>query len=366
LSHVELGFQPEGVLTMRTALTNEPRHNDFRVRSAFYQNVLAKVQAIPGVTAAGYTTFLPLTNRGGTSGFVIEGAPPLPPGQLNDANHRVVSRDYFRALGTPLLAGRYFHDLDGPDATPVAIVNESMAKQFWPGQDPLGRRFRMDDERQPWVTIVGVSASARQMGLDVAGRAEMYFPATQAFGAEGFYTPRDLAVKVAGNPLDFAAAVRQAVWSVDPDQAIADVQPLDWLVAKELTAQKEQLWLLGSFAGIALLLAAIGLYGLLSYLVVQRTRDLGLRMALGARRTQVLGSVMRQGLELVAIGLAVGTVGAAILTRVTESLLFGVKPGDLSTYAAVALVLAISGALACYVPAMRATRIDPAAALRSE
>ena len=366
LSHVELGFQPQGVLTVRTALTREARNGDFRVRREFYQHVLAKVQAIPGVTAAGYTTFLPLTNSGGTSEFFIEGAPPLPAGQANDANHRSVSRDYFRAIGTPLLAGRYFNDLDGPDSVPVAIINESMAKQFWPRQNPLGRRFRMDDEGQPWVTIVGVVASARQVELDLAGRAEMYFPSTQAFGAEGFYTPRDLAVKVSGNPLDFAADVRQAIWSVDRNQAISDVQPLAQLVAVRLTAQKEQLWLLASFAAISLLLAAIGLYGLLSYLVVQRTRDIGLRMALGARRRAVLAEVLRDGLKLVAAGLAVGIAGAAVLTRVTESLLFGVKPGDLATYGAVVFVLALTGAAACAVPAIRATRIDPAAALRSE
>jgi putative ABC transport system permease protein len=224
----------------------------------------------------------------------------------------------------------------------------------------------MGDERAPWVTIVGVVASARQVGLDVAGRAEMYFPATQAFGAEGYFTPRDLAVKVTADPLDFAIAVRAAVWSVDRSQTISDVQPLDRLVATRLTAQQEQLWLLASFAGIALLLAAIGLYGLLSYAVAQRTRDIGLRMALGAGRSRVLAAVLRQGLELVGIGLAVGLAGAALLTRVTERLLYGVKPGDVVTYAAVAVVLAATGALVCYVPALRATRIDPAVALRGE
>jgi putative ABC transport system permease protein len=366
LSHVDLGFQPQGVLTVRTGLARGVPYDDFRTRSSFYQRVLANVQAMPGVSAAGYTTFLPLTNRGGTSGFLIEGAPPLAPGQDNDANHRAVSRDYFRAIGTPLLAGRYFNDLDGPDATPVAIVNEAMAKQFWPGQSPLGRRFRMDADGQPWVTIVGVVASARQMGLDVAGRAEMYFPSTQAFGMQGYFTPRDLAVKVKGDPLTFATAVREAIWSVDRNQPVSDVQPLEWLVTKQLTAQKEQLWLLASFAAIALLLAAIGLYGLLSYLVLQRTRDIGLRMALGARRSAVMGEVLRQGLKLVAIGLALGMAGAALLTRVTESLLFGVKSSDAATYGVVAMVLVVTGTVACLVPALRATRIDPAIALRGE
>jgi predicted permease len=309
---------------------------------------------------------LPLTNSGGTSEFLIEGSPPLSFGQVNDANHRAVSPDYFRAIGTPLLAGRYFNDLDGPDSVPVAIVNESMAKQFWPGQNPLGRRFRMDDDGQPWVTIVGMVASARQMGLELAGRAEMYFPSTQEFGMQGYFTPRDLAIKVSGNPLDFAAAVRKAIWSVDRNQAISDVQPLEQLVSQRLTAQREQLWLLASFAGISLLLAAIGLYALLSFLVLQRTRDIGLRMALGARRSMVLGEVLRNGLKLVAMGLAVGIVGAAVLTRVTESLLFGVKSGDIATYGVVSLMLVLTGAVASAVPALRATRIDPAVALRGE
>lgn len=365
LSHVDLGFHPDGVLTLRTA-PSRTVYRDFTAHRLFYQRVLEKVQALPGVEAAGYTTFLPLTNRGGTSGIVVEGAPPPPPGRIDDANHRAVSPDYFRAIGTPLLAGRYFNNLDRPGSAPVAIINETMAKQFWPGQSPLGRRFRLDEPHQPWATVVGVVASARQMGLDVGGRAEMYFPSAQEFGSEGYFEPRDLAVKVKGNPLDYAAAVRQAVWSVDRNQPIADVQPLESLVAGEMASQKEQLWLLASFAVLSLLLAAIGLYGLLSHIVVQRTHDIGVRMALGARASQVLAAVMRQGLELVAVGLAAGLAGAAILMRVMQNLLYGVKAADLATYAAVALVLAATGALACYLPARRATRIDPMAALRSE
>jgi predicted permease len=367
LAHIELGFHPEGVLTVRTSLpSRRPPYREFAARHNFYQQVIAKVEAIPGVAAAGYTTFLPLTNRGGTSGFIIEGAPPLTPGQFNDANHRAVSSAYFRAVGTPLLAGRFFNDLDRPGSAPVAIVNEAMAKQYWPNQNPLGHRFRLDAEGEPWITVVGVVASARQFALDMGGRAEMYFPSSQEPGSEGYFAPRDLAVKVSGKPLDYAAAVRRAIWSVDPNQAIADVQPLDSLVKKELVAQKAQLWLLASFAGLALLLAAIGLYGLLSHVVLQRTRDIGLRMALGARQTQVLGKVMSEGLRLVAIGLAIGMAGAAALTRVMQSLLFGVGSGDAPTYLLVALILCAVAAIACYVPARRATRIDPMVALRME
>ena len=365
LAHVDLGFQPESVLTVRTSLKG-PAYSQFTARHSFYERVLANVEAIPGVQSAGYTTFLPLTNRGGTSTLIVEGAPPPPPGQIADANHRSVSADYFRAVGTPLVAGRHFGTQDRPDSAPVAIINEAMARQFWPHENPLGRRFHLDDRDQPWVTVVGIVASARQMGLDLTGRAEMYFPSTQPFGGQGYFTPRDLAIRVKGNPLDFAGSVRQAIWSVDRSEPVADVQPLEALVASELTAQRAQLWLLASYAGVALLLAAIGLYGLLSHFVVQRTRDIGVRMALGARESQVLVGVMRQGMALVAVGLAVGISGAAALARVMQSLLFGVQASDIATYAAVAWVLAVVGALACYVPARRAARIDPMVALRTE
>lgn len=365
LAHVDLGFRPESVLTLRTNL-NRNVYGRFLDRNSFYARVLANVAAIPGVMAAGYTTFLPLTNRGGTSGVIVEGAPELRPGDPDDANHRAVSPDYFRTIRTPLLAGRFFNELDREGSMPVAIVNDAMARQFWPGQNPLGRRFRMEEEGQPWVTVVGVVGSARQMGLDIAGRAEMYFPSAQSFGGQGFFQPRDLAVKVKGNPLDYASAVRQAIWSVDRLQTIADVQPLDRLVARDLAALRIQLWLLASFAALALLLAAIGLYGLLWHMVVQRTRDIGVRMALGARQSQVMAGVMRQGLALVAAGLALGMAGAAMLTRVIESLLFGVESDDALTYIACALLLIATGAAACYVPARRATRIDPMVALRMD
>jgi putative ABC transport system permease protein len=369
LAHVDLGFRPEGVLTLRTSLPLSSRtpYVQFPARNAFYQGVLERVEAIPGVISAGYTTFLPLTNRGGTTGFVVEGAPPLGSGERDDANHRVVSADYFETIGVRLVDGRFFNRFDNPTAMPVAIVNQAMAKQYWTGANPLGKRFRFGGEGDTtWFTIVGVVGDVRQMALDVAGRAEMYFPSTQVPASVGYFTPRDLAVRVKGNPLQYAAAVRQAVWSVDRNQPISDVRPLGALVDQELSAQRIQLWLLGSFAGLGLLLAAIGLYGLLSHMVVDRTRDIGVRMALGARRSQVLVGVMRQGLELVVAGLVVGAIGALWQTRLMQKMLYGVKPTDPATFAAVAFTLLAVGALACYIPARRATRIDPMHALRHE
>jgi predicted permease len=279
----------------------------------------------------------------------------------------VVSEDYLRTLGVRLMDGRWFNRFDNPSSSPVAIINQAMAKQYWPGANPLGRRFRFGgDNDNTWFTIVGVVGDIRQMGLDVAGRAEMYFPSTQAPASVGYFAPRDLAVRVKGDPLKLAAAVREAVWSVDRNQPISDVRPLAALVDQELSAQTTQLWLLGAFAGLGLLLAAIGLYGLLSYNVAAQTRDIGVRMALGARRSQVLAAVMRQGLELVVAGLVAGALGALWQTRLMRRMLYGVKPTDAATFAAVAVMLLVVGAIACYVPARRATRIDPMHALRHE
>ena len=369
LARVDLGFRPDGVLTMRTSLplAQGSPYLAFAARSAFYRDVLERVRAIPGVVSAGYTTFLPLTNRGGTSNFLIEGAPPLPPGERDDANHRVVSIDFLQTMGVRLLAGRFFNQFDGLDAGPVAIVNEAMARQYWPGRSPLGRRFHFTgDDQTSWFTIVGVVGNVRQMGLDVASRAEMYFPATQPRAGFGYYSPRDLAVRVEGDPLRYSAAVQKAIWSADHNQPVSGVALMRDIVDAELSTQKTQLALLAAFAALALLLAAIGLYGLLSHLVTQRTRDIGVRMALGARRSQVLAIVMRQGLHLVAAGLAAGVASAWWLTRLMQKLLYGVAPTDPATFALVAVTLIVTGAAACYVPARRAARIDPIEALRHE
>jgi len=367
LAHVDLGFHTEGVLTMRTSLpmTSESRYRTYTARSAFYEDVVQRVRAIPGVVSAGYTTFLPLTNRGGTSGFLVEGAPPLRQGEFNDANRRAITAGYFQTLGVRLMSGRFFNEFDGRDTQPVAIINEAMAGKFWPAANPVGKRFRFMSN-PAWFTIVGVVGNVRQMGLDVTGRAEMYFPSTQEFGGQGFFAPRDLAVRVSGDPMRYAGSVRQAIWAVDHNQPISDVMPLEALVSKELSTQKLQLTLLGSFAVLALALAVIGLYGLLSHLVAERTREIGVRMALGARRSQVLAGIMRQGLGLVLSGVACGAAGAWWLTQLMRKLLYGVKPNDLATFGVVILALVAAGCVGCYIPALRATRIDPMQALRHD
>jgi putative ABC transport system permease protein len=366
LSHVPLGFRPDGVMVLRTSLpiSSDSRYRDFTVRSRFYRSVLDRVTAIPGVISAGYTTYLPLTDAGGTSSLIIEGAQPPLPGQVNDANHRVISADYLKTIGVQLRAGRFLRDSDGPDAPPVAIINEAMARQYWPRQSPLGRRFRLDETGAPWITIVGIVNDVRQVELDVSGRAEMYFPYTQA--SYDFFLPRDLAVRVKGDPMSYARALESAIWEVDRNQPVADVMPMERLIQDKLVSHEVVVELIAAFAGLALLLAAIGLYGLLACTVLQRRREIGTRMALGALPRQVSAGVLWEGLQLVVLGLGIGAAGSWAVMRALKSLLYGVSATDAWVLVTSGSVLLAVGLIASYLPARRAAAIDPMTALRYE
>ena len=369
LGHVPLGFHPEGLMTMRTTLpiSASSPYNRFLARSQFYQRVLDRVTSIPGVVSAGYTTFLPLTNPEGTSPFIVEDAPPPPPGQSPDANHRTISANYFQTMGVRLVSGRFFRESDGPDALPVTIINQAMARKYWPGQNPLGHRFRLSrGVEDVWFTIVGVVEDLRQMHLDVNGRAEMYFACTQPGGTVGYTTPRDLAVRVKGDPKAYTQAIEAAVWSIDRDQPIADVMPMEELIADKLLSRDVAVKLIGAFAGLALLLAALGLYGLLAYTVSQRRREIGVRMAVGARPGQVSTAVLGEGLRLVAFGLGLGMAGSWAVMRALKSLLYGVTATDGWVMAGSVLVLLVVGIIASYLPAHRAAGIDPMTALGYE
>jgi putative ABC transport system permease protein len=368
LRHQYALFDATHVLTLRTQLSQK-KYPDNAQRNWFYEQVLERVQTVPGVTVAGYTTTIPLVWKGGTSGFFPEGATvdqAKASGLSYDSNHRQISAGYLKTMGIPILRGRSFDQSDNENSQPVAIVNETMARHYWPGQDALGKRFKVGDpdEPVPWITIVGVAGDVHQMGPDVPVKAEMYFPYQQ--GSMRFYAPRDLVIRTSLDPLSIVGAVRRQISSVDPDQPVSNVSTLDDVVGKEIAPRRIAMTLLMTFAGLALLLASIGIYGVLSYFVSQATPEIGVRLALGARPFDVLSLVVGRGMKLAVVGLAVGLGAALLLTRLMTSLLFGVSPTDAGTFSLVSVLLLAVAFLACYIPARRATKVDPLVALRYE
>jgi putative ABC transport system permease protein len=361
LQGLEIGFEPENVLTMRTSMPRQ-KYAELPKRAAFYQQVLERVKTLPGVTAAAYTTSPPLVWRGGTNGISVEGRPPA----AMDSNHRQISPDYFRAMGIPLREGRLFNEYDKPDTQSVAIINETMARQFWGGEPALGKRFKIGgyDSPRPWTTVVGIVGDVRQMGLDVPIKAEMYFPAQQI---DMFWaSPTYLVVKTASDPTGFVAGLRREVWAIDKDQPISNVKLMDEILADEVSSRQMQMVLFAAFAALALLLASLGIYGVLSYNVTQRTSEIGIRLALGAQPRDVWRMVASDGMRLATLGIGIGLGAAFALTRVMASLLFNVSATDPMTFVAVPLVLFGVSLFACYLPARRATKVDPLVALRYE
>jgi predicted permease len=363
LVHHDPGFRADHVLVVRTPLPRA-KYGRFAPRTAFYTEVLDRVRAIPGVIAAGYTTWIPLTNWGGATWIRIEGHPDPAPGHLPIPNVRIISRDYIGALGMRLIDGRLLEERDGSGAPAVALIDQAMARSFWPGENPLGKRFRLaGNQPAPWITIVGIVADVHQAGLDAPARPEMYMPYQQQdFG----YEPEYLAVRTAGDPMALAEAVREQVWSIDNQQPVAAAMPLEELVEEALAPRRMQASLLGSFAALALLLAALGIYGVLTFAVTQRTAEIGLRLALGAQPSDVLRMVVGHGLKLFGIGAAAGLAAALLLARYISHFLYGVSATDPSSFAGITILLAAVTCLACYVPARRAVRVDPMVALRYE
>ena len=358
------GFQAENLLTVRTVLPS-PRYDEAARRNAFYDRVLERVAALPGVVSAGYTSFLPLTLRGGGISFAIENGPPPDGNQQQSANLRVISADYVRTMSIVLRAGR---PLAAHENQPVTLVNETFAHVYFGATDPLGRRIKQGsaDSDEPWMTIVGVVGDVRQMGLENPTRAEMYVPYNQHTG-HIIFSPKDLAVKVAGgDAMAMADAVRRAVWEADPLEPVADVRPMSKILDLELAGRSTQTRLLGAFAALALVLASLGIYGVLAHTVAQRRREIGIRMALGAPPARVVHAVVGRGLLLALIGVAIGLGGALVALRALSSLLYGITATDPLTYAAVAAFLTAISGLASYLPARQAARVDPMIALRAE
>ena len=366
LRQVETGFDTQNLLTMKVVLPM-PKYAKPEARWAFYDEMLRRTKEVPGIESAGMITFLPLSFNGMNFSFTVEGQAPTDDMKLPFALCRVVSPDYFRAMGIPLQRGRFFDAHDRADSQPVALVNRRFAEQYWPGEDPTGKRLKIGplDSPNQWLTIVGVVGDVRQAGLYGDVRRDLYLPYAQ--DRRGFIAPRDLVVRTkGGDTASVAGAVRQAIWSVDKDQPISNVRTMDQVFAAAISQERFQALLLGLFAALAMVLACVGLYGVISYSVAQRTHEIGVRMALGARPLDVLRLVLRQGMTLTIAGLVVGVAVGLAATRVLSDMLFGVTPRDPVTFIGVPVLLLLVAFLACYIPARRATRIDPLVALRYE
>jgi putative ABC transport system permease protein len=363
LVHLDPGFRADHVLVLRTPIQMQKYDTQAR-RTAFYDQVLEKVERLPGVVAAGYTTWIPLTNEGGATGITIQGHPEPAPGQMPIPNARVVSRNYMATLRMKLVAGRLFDEHDGSGTPLVALINQAMERSFWPGENPIGKQFKRGTFRAdaPWITIVGIVGDVHQAGPAAPARAEMYLPYQQ----QEFFPPDYLAVRASGDPLLLAEPLRQHVWSVDKQQPVADVMPFEQLVGENLAPRRMQASLLGGFAGLALLLASIGIYAVLSFVVTQRTQEIGVRVALGADSRDVLRMVFSHGLRLFAIGAALGLAAALALSRTMSHLLYGISASDPVSFLTVTFVLGAVTLLACYLPARRAMQVDPLVALRYE
>lgn len=363
LRALDIGVNPENVLTLRTSLPRS-KYSELPKRTAFYEQVLERVRAVPGVVAAGYATAVPLTWKGGTNGFTVEGR-EQGPGQ--DANSRQATTGYMETMGVKLREGRFFNPHDDAQSQPSAIINETMARQYWPGESAVGKRFKLGgtNSTKLWMTVVGIIGDIKEMGLEAAPKAEMFFP-YQQLPETLWNMPRDLTVRTSGDPLSVTAAVRQAIWAVDPAQPISNVRTMEEILSEEVAQRRIGMTLLVAFAGLALLLASLGIYGVLSYSVTQRTQEIGIRMALGAGRNDVLRQVMGGGLRLAGAGVAIGLIVSFALTRLMTGLLFGVSASDPRTLIGVTVLLIAVALLACYIPARRATKIDPMIALRYE
>lgn len=359
-------LKPENVLTMRTILPLT-KYEDPAKRAAFFEGVLDRVSHLPGVVSAGYATSVPLAWKGGTSGFYPEGLTEPIPGLAFDANHREVSSDYLRTMNIQLVSGRYFTPQDNEQSVPAVIINETMARQYWPGRSAMGRRIKLGgpDEDTPWVEVVGIVKDVRQMGLDAPIKAEMYLPFRQV-KTHPWFVPRDLAIRTTGNPTALVGSVRQAIREVDPDQPISNVATMSELLGEEAGQRRLGMIMIVAFAVLALLLASIGIYGVLAYFVSQHTSEIGVRLALGATPGNILLMVIRRGMILTLLGIAFGLASSIALTRLMSSLLFEVQALDPLTLVSVPMLLVVAALLACAVPARRAMKVDPLVALRYE
>jgi putative ABC transport system permease protein len=360
LRAIELGFRPDHLLTVRTTLP-QSKYREAAQRLSFYERVIAGVRALPGVQSAAYSSLLPFLSPGNTTWFSIEGIPP-DQDDPRDTLFRTGTSEYLQTLGVQLVEGRLLDGRDGVDAPRSVVVNDMLARKYWPRGPAVGGRMRLGDPDGPYYTIVGVVRDVRERGHTLATKPLVYLPYAQRLAS----FPEYLVVRTAGAPADLVDAIRRIIARVDPDQPVSAVRTMDEIVDLDVADRQQQMILLGTFAGLALLLASIGLYGVLSYAVAQRSREIGLRIALGATTGSVMRVVVARGLWLTLIGLSIGLALAWAATRAMQNVLYGVTAGDPSTYAAVVGLLGAIALFASYVPARRASRMDPIAVLRAE
>jgi putative ABC transport system permease protein len=357
LQEVNIGLDPTDVLTMRTTLTFDRYPRPRQV--AFLRQVVQRIGALPGVMSVGAVDNLPLGGSDAHS-FGIEGRSAWDPGDEPSGEFSVVTPRYFNAIGIPLTKGRYFTEGDGDEAPRVAIINDAVTSRFWPQEDPLGKKITIDFEREP-REVVGVVGNVRHMGLDQQEPLQVYIPQPQIGGAAMY-----LVVRTTSDPLNLVPSVRAAVEAVDHDQPVYDIQTMEQRLSESVSPRRFNMLLLGVFAAIALLLAGGGTYGVVSYFVTQQTHDIGIRMAMGADRVKILTLVVGRGLGILFFALTIGVAVALALSRVISGLLFGISTLDLTSILGASLLLTTVGLLACYIPARRASRVDPMVALRYE
>ena len=360
LLHVDPGFDPSHTLTVKVSLPQSKYARRAQVKD-FFDQFFARVAALPGVRAAGGTSFLPMNGLGAATGFAVVGQPKPRPGEEPVCDVRVITSDYFQAMGVPLRRGRLFDSRDRGDNVRRVIVNETLARKYFPNEDPIGKSIVVEWNDEAPDEIVGVVGDVRGQDLETEPKATIYWPPSRF--AYPFMT---VAVRTSGDPQSAAASVIAVLHQLDPIVPAADVRTMDAIVGISLAERRLTMVLLSIFAGLALVLAAVGIYGVISYSVTQRTQEIGIRMALGAPRARVMRMVVGQAMALALTGVAAGAAGAFVITRLMQNLLFEVKPSDPATFVAVSALLALIAAAAASVPGLRATRVDPVVALRAE
>ncbi|MEK6281433.1 MAG: ABC transporter permease [Acidobacteriota bacterium] len=359
LQQTSLGFNPDDVLAVSLTLSDS-RYPEDRQQAAFFQQALERIQSLNGVHSAGATTSLPLTLTMSGSDFRIEGHPEPEAGKEMIINTSSVSPGYFRTLGVPLMKGRDFSDRDNSDASRTAIINNDLARIYFPSEDPIGKRITFTDG-ESWISIVGVTADVKRLGQDTNAKPEVYFPYLQVPASS-----MSLVVRSASEPLSLVTAVKSQIQMIDKDLPLDDAESMQQILSDSNSGRRFNMLLLTVFAMVALVLAIVGIYGVMSYTVTQRTHEIGIRVAIGAQSRDVFRMVIGQGMMLALIGVAFGLAGALALTRLMTTMLFGVEPTDPVTFVSIAVLLTAVALVACYIPGRRATKVNPIEALRYE